>query len=238
MQWHDQQQQQTILQVNITDRVAIVGYQPNGSVTVRVLDGDKDLRYLNFLDECNAEAQRSPVAGNLMKDGKVWAHHKGQWYRARVEKVAGQTVTCQLLDLDMLMDVSKEQVRLLQSKELFFQPTLTRTYRLKNLRQKDIMSTQSVRNRLDLAIEKKEVFTVLDNANNYIELQIDGTPRSLNMYLVNLHERHEGVIEEVEAPPEIKMVTNDNQQVVTTMPMLMRLAKSSFSNICAMPPVL
>lgn len=218
MQWRDNDQNQPVA-VNITDRVVIVGYQTTGSVTVRVLGDDKDQQFLSFLDDCNAEADRSPVAITVMKDTKVWALHREQWYRAKVEAVTGQKVTVLLLDLAMTKEMTKDKLRLLQCKSLFFHPSYTRAFRLKSLRQKDVFSSTAVRNYMEQAILKKDKFTVTDTANNYIDLQIDGTPKSFNHSLVLLYERQTGIIEEAPTPPpEVKTLSTTTSDRLVTVP--------------------
>lgn len=195
VQWHENEQAKQAT-VKIGDAVAIVGYHATGnSVTVRVLDGAKDRQYLDFLDECNVEAERSPVAITLLKETKLWAQYREQWYRAKVDTVTPQKVTVHLMDLMMTLEIAKDNLRLLQSKELFFRPTQTKNLRLKNLRQKDIMSAETVRNSLDQVILRKDRFIVTDSANNYIDLQLEGKPQSFNRSLLNLYERQTGLDE-------------------------------------------
>lgn len=199
MQWRDIDQKQ-LFNVSIADRVAVVGYQA-GSVTVRLIDEENDQRYVSFLDDCNGEAERSPVTGILAKDHKVWARVREQWYRGKVDTVTGQKVTVLLIDLAMTQEVARDNLRQLQSKELFFRPAYTRAFRLKGLRQNDIFSAASVRNRVEQAIAKRDKFTVTDTTNNYIDLQIDGTPKSLNHSLLLLFERQTGLDEVEEVTP-------------------------------------
>lgn len=217
MQWRESDQK-PLLSVDIADRVAIVGYQGvTSTVTVRLVDAESDQKYMSLLEDCNADAERSPVVGTLQKDHKVWARLSGQWYRGKVDSVSyNQTVTVNLMDLGRVEEVAKENLRLLQSKDLFFRPAVTRSFRLKGLRQKDIFSSMAVRNRIEQAIAKKDLFTVTDNANNYIDLQIDGTPKSFNYTLLTLYERQTGLEEEaLAAPPAAALEATRTTTTVT-----------------------
>lgn len=227
MQWRDNEQKH-LLSVAISDRVVIVGYQLTGYVTVRLSGSNEiDAQYLSFLDDCNEEAERSPPAGALSEDAKVWARLDGQWYRGKVEMANSQRIMVQFVDLAMTEEVAKDDLRQLKSKDLFFRPTCTRSYRLKSLRQMDIFSSPAVRNRMQQAMKRKELFTVTDNLNNYIDLQLDGQPKSFNYSLVNLYERQTGVQDEMESlpPTEIRTTTSNDQQV--TIP-LFTLDKISY----------
>lgn len=235
MQWKDYEQKE-LLAINIADRVVVVGYLLTGCVTVRPED-DKDNRYENFLDDCNAEAERSPAVGGLAEDFKVWARFRDQWYRARVEKVTSQQVTVNLLDLNQTEEFAKEKLRQLKSKDLFFKPNYTRSFRLKSLHQKDVFSALAVRTRIDHAIAKKEKFTVTDTANNFIDLQLDGTAKSFNQALVYLYERTTGIVEEEETLPEVKICSSGDHQSTVPVFMIDRISFPTYAAEMATPPL-
>lgn len=239
MQWRDNEQKHQ-LSVSISDKVVIVGYQLTGYVTVRLSGSDDiDSQYLRFLDDCNEEAERSPVVGALTEDSKVWARLDGQWYRAKVESANSQRITVQFVDLAMTEEVAKDDLRQLKSKDLFFRPTCTRSYRLKSLRQMDIFSSPAVRNRMQQAMKRKELFTVTDNTNNYIDLQLDGQPKSFNYSLVNLYERQTGIQEETEAAPptEIRTTTSNDQQVTIPLFTMDKISYPAYEAEMNKPPL-
>lgn len=182
--------------MDVGDVVVIVGYQqPNNSVTVRVVSGNRSRQYQEFMNECTEDAKKSPQVLTAVKEDKVWALHRDQWYRAKVESVIGDKITCQLLDLNMSLVIPKENLRKLLAKELFLRPTLTKTYRMKLLRQKDAMAIGPVRNHLDQVIQKGQKFSVIDLANNHIDLQYDGDVKSFNRFLMLVYDRHTGADE-------------------------------------------
>lgn len=197
--------------------MAILGYEAkSNSVTVRVLDGNKDRQYHDFLEECKEEAVKSPPIITLTKEAKVWALHRDQWYRGKIETVTPERVTVQLLDLMMTQPIAKENLRLLQNKDLFFRPALTKKLRLKGMRSKDVMENGHVRNCLNQIVLKQEKFTATDTTNNYIDLQYDGTPKSLNRHLLNLFERQTG-IEEIEEPAVVSSSSDGKTAPVFTV---------------------
>lgn len=207
MEWKECDQSKP-LPINISDQVIVVGYSPTTtSITVRLSNETADKEYTDFIDECTTAALSSPAVGPLAKDAKVWAKYQNYWYRAKVETITSQKVTAVIQDLGLTITVAKDQLRLLQSKELFFRPKLTRTFRLKGMRQKDVMSSAIVRNMIERAMEKLELFTVSDNANNYIDLKYDGTPKSFNQSLLVTFERQTGIADEEPEKPVAKVTT-------------------------------
>lgn len=192
VRFHEYEQRE-VLSINVGDQVVIVGYQKS-CVTVRLAECQD---YLKFLDECNKVAMKSSEARIVQRDAKVWAQFEDQWYRGKVDSVLSQIIYVKVLDLEMTLDIPKGNLRLLQDKELFFRPPYTRSFRMKNFRQKDVFSSVAVHNRMKQAIKNLEKFSVVDTANNYIDLQLDGLAKSFNLTLLNLYERQTGI----EEPP-------------------------------------
>lgn len=204
--------------VTVGDAVTIVGYQYHADkniVTVRSLDSTKDRQYLDFLEECKEEAEKSAAIITLVKDATVWALHRDQWYRGKIDQVSSEKVTVQLLDLMTTETIAKKNLRVLLNKDLFFRPALTKSYTLKGMHKKDVLLNIHVRNCLNQIVLKQEKFTVTDTTNSYIDLQYDGLPKSLNRHLLHLYERQTG-IEEIEEPVAVSSLSDGKAAPVFT----------------------